>query len=55
MVEDLVIQSKVIAGDDINTSILLDLPVGETELLGFGEEISLGELPAPICLGKLIF
>ena len=48
MVEDLVVESEVIAGDDIDTGILLDLPVGETKALGLLEELSLGELSTPV-------
>ena len=50
MVKDLIVQGEVIAGDDIDTSILLDLPVGETKTLGLGEEVSLGELTTPVFL-----
>jgi hypothetical protein len=46
--EDLVVQSKVVAGDDVDTGILLDLPVGETESLGLLEELGLRDLAAPV-------
>lgn len=46
--EDLVVQSKVVGGDDINTSILLDLPVSEPEPLGLGEKLILRDLAAPV-------
>ena len=46
--QDLVVESKVIAGDDVDTGILLDLPVRETKTLGLGEQVGLGELPAPV-------
>ena len=49
MREDVVIQSEVVAGNDIDTSILLDLPVGKTKPLGLGKEIGLGDLSAPVC------
>lgn len=52
--EDLIVQSEVIAGDDIDTSVLLDVPVLKTESLGLGEEISLGELSAPVSFGGLL-
>ena len=48
MVEDLVVEGEVIAGDDIDTGILLDLPVGQTKALGLLEELSLGELSTPV-------
>jgi hypothetical protein len=46
--KDLVVQGKVVAGDDIDTGILLDLPVGETEPLGLGEEVGLRDLATPV-------
>jgi hypothetical protein len=49
--EDLIVESKVIAGDDIDACLLLDVPVLETESLGFGEEVSLRELAAPVSFG----
>jgi hypothetical protein len=52
VVEDVVIESEVTAGDDINTGILLDLPVSKTQTLGLSEEVSLGDLAAPVCSGK---
>jgi hypothetical protein len=41
VMEDLVVKCEIITGDDINTSILLDLPMSETETLGFTEELFL--------------
>lgn len=41
MREDLIVQGKVVAGNDIDTSILLDLPVSQSQALGLGEEVSL--------------
>lgn len=37
----MVVQGKVVAGDNIDTGILLDLPVCEPQPLGLGEEIGL--------------
>jgi len=50
--EDLVVQGEVVAGDDVDTGILLDLPVGKTEALGLGEEVGLGQLATPVCGGQ---
>lgn len=50
VVEDMVIVGKVVGGDDVDAGILLDLPVGETEPLGLGEELILGELASPVGL-----
>ena len=52
--EDLVIESEVIAGNDIDTGLLLDVPVLETQSLGLSEELCLGELAAPVCFGGLL-
>lgn len=52
--EDLVVQGEVIARDDINASILLDVPVLQTESLGFREKVGLGELSAPVCFSGLL-
>ncbi len=52
VVEDLVVQGEVIAGDDIDAGILLDLPVSKTKTLGLGEEVGLGELATPVCSRK---
>jgi hypothetical protein len=35
----MVVQSKVIAGDDVDAGILLDLPVCEPQPLGLSKEI----------------
>jgi hypothetical protein len=48
VVQDLIVQGKVVAGDNVNTSVLLDLPVRETQSLGLGEKVSLRDLAAPI-------
>ncbi len=50
--EDLIIKSKVVARNDIDTCILLDLPVGETEALGLGQEIGLGKFATPVLTHK---
>jgi hypothetical protein len=47
--EDLVVEGKVVAGDDVDTGILLDLPVSEAEPLGLGEKLGLGDLSTPVC------
>lgn len=51
--EDLVVQGKVVGGDDINTGILLDLPVSEPEPLGLGEKLILRDLAAPVWFAPL--
>jgi hypothetical protein len=54
LVEDLIVESEVIAGDDIDASLLLDVPVFKTESLGLAQELSLGELTTPVCFGRLL-
>ena len=54
MSEDLIVESKVVAGDDINTGILLDSPMCETESLCLGEEVGLGDFASPVCLCCLL-
>jgi hypothetical protein len=39
--EDLIVKCEIIAGDDINTSIFLNLPMRETKTLGFAEKLFL--------------
>lgn len=52
--KDLIVKSKVVGWDDVNTGILLDLPVSKTETLGLREEILLGDLASPVVLGGLL-
>ena len=54
LVENLIVESEVIAGNDIDASILLDVPVGKTKSFGLSEEISLRELATPVCLSCLL-
>ena len=49
MAQDLIVQGEVIAGDDIDTGILLDLPVSKTKPLGLSEQLALAQLAAPVC------
>lgn len=46
--EDLVVQGEVVAGDDVDASILLDLPVGKTQALGLSKEVGLRDLSTPV-------
>lgn len=48
MVQDLIVEGKVIAGNDIDASLFLELPMCESESLTLLEEILLGELVAPV-------
>ena len=51
MGKDLIVESKVIAGDDVYAGFLLDVPVLKTEPLGLTKELGLGELASPVCFG----
>lgn len=50
VVEDLIVQGEVVARDDVDASILLDLPVSKTKALGLGQEIGLRDLATPVCV-----
>lgn len=52
--KDLIVESKVVGWDDVNTGILLDLPVSKTETLGLSEKLLLGDLASPVVLGSLL-
>jgi hypothetical protein len=52
--EDLIVESEVIAGNDVDASVLLDGPVLKTEPLGLGEEVGLRELTAPVSFGGFL-
>lgn len=54
MVEKVVVEGEVVAGDDIDTGIFLDLPVLETETLGLLEELIARELVSPVSLVGLL-
>lgn len=54
VVEEVVVESEVVAGDNIDTGILLDLPVSKTETLGLLDELVAGELVSPVRLVGLL-
>ncbi len=54
LVEDLIVESEVIARDYIYAGLLLDVPVFKTESLSFAQELSLGKLATPVCFGRLL-
>jgi len=53
MVQDMIVEGEVIAGYDIDSRILLYLPMLLTKAFALGEEICLRELPTPIGFGGL--
>jgi hypothetical protein len=54
VVEDVVVEGKVVAGDDIDTGVLLDLPVLATESLALSEQVISRQLAGPVCLVGLL-
>lgn len=54
MSKDLIVKSEVVGWDDINTSLLLNIPVLKTESLCLCEEICLGNLATPVCFSGLL-
>jgi hypothetical protein len=52
--KDLIVEGKVVGWDDVDTGILLDLPVSKTEALGLSEKLILGDLSTPVVLGGLL-
>ena len=54
MVQDLVVEGKVIAGNDIDACLLLDLPMLETESLSLLEKVLARELASPVCFSGLL-
>ena len=52
--ENLIVESEVIARDDVDASLLLDVPVLKAESLRLGEEVSLGELARPVSFSGLL-
>ena len=50
----MVVEGKVVAGDDIDASVFLDLPVLETETLGLVEQLVAGQLVGPVGLVGLL-
>ncbi len=48
VVQDVVIEGEVTTGDDVDTSILLDLLVSKAKPLALSKKASLRELPTPV-------
>lgn len=54
VIQDLVVEGKVVGGNDIDTGILLDFPVSETESLSLSNEVFLGDLVGPVSFSGLL-
>lgn len=50
----MVVVREVIAGDDIDARILLDLPVLETQSFTLGKELVLRQFASPVCFCRLL-
>ena len=53
MIQDLVVQGEITARNDINTSILLDLPVLKTQSLRLLQKVITRDLLPPVSLRGL--
>lgn len=54
VVKNLVVEGEVVAGDDVDTSVLLDLPVLQTESLSLLQQVLAGDLLSPVCFGGFL-
>jgi hypothetical protein len=54
VVEEVVVESEVVAGDDTNAGVLLDLPVLQSQTLALLDQVITGELVSPVCLVGLL-
>lgn len=54
VVKDLIVESEVVAGDGVDTSGLLDLPVLGTKTLALGEKVIAGDLATPVSFRGLL-
>lgn len=54
VIQDLIIVGEIIAGNDIGTRLLLESPVGGSEVLSGLEERLDGDFAGPIRLGSLL-
>ena len=49
VVQNLVVEGEIIAGNDVDTCIFLDFPVGQPKPFAFGEKVLLRQFAAPVC------
>jgi len=54
VVEDLVVEREVVAGNDVGTGILLELPVSSTESLSGLDQRLLRDLSRPVSFSGLL-
>lgn len=49
VVQDLIVEGEIIAGNDVDTSFLLQLPMFKTQSLALAQQLFLGDLSCPEC------
>lgn len=49
VIKDMVVVGEVVAGDDIDASIFLKLPMSQTQSLALSEKILLRKISSPVC------
>ena len=54
VVQNMVVERKVVAGDDIDAGILLDVPVFLPQALALTQKLIAGELSTPVGLGGFL-
>jgi hypothetical protein len=54
VIEEVVVEGEVVAGDDIDTGILLDLPVLQSQALALLQQLVPRELVRPVGLVGLL-
>ena len=54
VVEKVIVESEVVAGNDIDTGVLLDLPVLQSQTLSLLDQIIAGKLVSPVGLVGLL-
>lgn len=54
MIKDMVVERKVVAWDDIDASVLLNLPMFKAKALALGEEVCLRKFTAPVGFGGFL-
>lgn len=54
VVKNVVVEGEVVAGNDVDASLLLDLPVSETQPLALGDDLVARDLAGPVGLVGLL-
>jgi hypothetical protein len=54
MIQDMIVEGKVIARDDVDAGLLLDVPVRCSQSLALLKEFFLREFVSPVCFGRFL-